>query len=105
MAESAVKLWIRDIVQGTYEAAESGYGGSITTPSGVKSSRVRILGTIVEKFVAENRSFASATIDDSTETICVDAHNVSGTNGCHPYRSRHLETDIVTNDTEHYAPL
>jgi|ETN01SMinimDraft_4_1059930.scaffolds.fasta_scaffold03169_5 RPA family protein len=69
MAESAVKLWIRDIVQGTYEAAESGYGGSITTPSGVKSSRVRILGTIVEKFVAENRSFASATIDDSTETI------------------------------------
>jgi len=46
-----------------------------------------------------------AATDDSTETICVDAHNVSGTNGCHPYRSRHLETDIVTNDTEHYAPL
>jgi len=69
MPDSAVKLWIKDIVDGNYESAETGYGGSVTTPSGVQTSRVRILGTVVDKFVSEKGSFASATLDDSTETI------------------------------------
>jgi RecG-like helicase len=73
MPETGIKLWIRDIVQGNYEPAESGYGGSVTTPTGKKVSRVRILGTVVEKFISEQGSFANATIDDSTETINIRA--------------------------------
>ena len=73
MPETGIKLWIRDIVQGSYEPAESGYGGSVITPTGKKVSRVRILGTVVNKFISEKGSFANMTIDDSTETINVRA--------------------------------
>jgi RPA family protein len=69
MPETAVKLLIKDIVEGTYKPNENGYGGTIVTSSGVKISKVRILGTVVDKFVSDKGSFASATIDDSSETI------------------------------------
>lgn len=72
MAEqTAVKLWIRDIVEGKYEPNDNGYGGSVSLRDGNKASRVRILGTVVDKYVADTKSFASATIDDSSETLNV----------------------------------
>ena len=38
---------------------------------GTKLARVRIMGTIVDKFIAESGKFASVTIDDGTDTIRV----------------------------------
>ena len=71
MTDTAVKLWIRDIISGKYTPNESGYGGSVATSDGTIISKVRVLGTVVDKFVSDTGSFASATIDDSTETINV----------------------------------
>ncbi|MDP7282447.1 MAG: OB-fold nucleic acid binding domain-containing protein [Candidatus Undinarchaeales archaeon] len=68
---AALKLWVRDIVEGTFEPNENGYGGSIALKDGSKISKVRVLGTVVDKFVSDTKSFASATIDDSSETINV----------------------------------
>lgn len=69
MAVTSLKLWIRDIVEGSYEPNDDGYGGSVSLKDGGRAARVRILGTVVDKYVADTRSFGSATIDDSSETI------------------------------------
>jgi len=41
----------------------------VVTGYGDQLSRVRVMGTIVSKFVAEDGNFASITVDDATDTI------------------------------------
>lgn len=41
----------------------------VLTRSGQKLSRVRVLSTIVDRFVSEDNKYASATLDDGTGTI------------------------------------
>ncbi len=66
---TAKKARIIDIVKGRYKPAEGMTPGYILTPFGMKISRARVMATVVNKFVSEDKNFASATIDDGTETM------------------------------------
>ncbi|HIK02067.1 TPA: OB-fold nucleic acid binding domain-containing protein [archaeon] len=61
------KVHIDKIVSGEYVESE-GYG-VLRAADGSELSRVRILGTIVDKFVSDDGEYSSVTLDDSTETI------------------------------------
>ncbi|MBI3413215.1 MAG: hypothetical protein HY051_03990 [Candidatus Aenigmarchaeota archaeon] len=66
---TAKKARIIDIVNGRYTPADGMKPGYILTPYGMKVSRARIMATVVNKFISEDKNFASATLDDGTETI------------------------------------
>lgn len=66
---TAVKTKIKDITGGRYVAQEGFNPNYILAQNGMRLSRVRILATVVEKFVAESGKFASITLDDSTDTV------------------------------------
>ena len=66
---ASLKIWVRDIVEGEYISSESEYGGILRLPDGRETSRVRILGTVVDSYAAEDGNYVTLTIDDSTETI------------------------------------
>ncbi|MBI4019672.1 MAG: hypothetical protein HY364_05505 [Candidatus Aenigmarchaeota archaeon] len=65
----AVKVTIEDISKGKYYAQEGFNPNYVISPQGVKLSRVRIMSTVVDKFMAESGKFASLTLDDGTDTI------------------------------------
>ena len=68
-SKSAGKVWIEDIVNGEFVKSE-GYEPSILrTKFGEEFIKVRVMGTIVEKFVSEQGDYVVITLDDSTETI------------------------------------
>lgn len=72
---SAVKVRISDIVNGKYfyPVADQKKAGYVITPFGRRLTRANILGTVTEKFVNEEESYCSITIDDGTENIKVKA--------------------------------
>ncbi len=61
----AVKLRISDISQGKWN------GKYLEIQNSEIVTRARILATVVNKFSAEDRTFVSITLDDSTDTIRV----------------------------------
>jgi RPA family protein len=65
---TAMKTRIEGITKGKYYPAE-GFNPSHVLSSGLRMSRVRIMGTVVDKFMAESGKFASLTLDDGTDTI------------------------------------
>ncbi len=70
---SAKKVRITDIINGKFfvgnrEAMTPGY---VITPYAEKIFRVNLIGTIVEKYVAEGGTFSSITVDDGTDSIRV----------------------------------
>jgi hypothetical protein len=66
----AKKVTIKDLVEGKYVKAEGEWEPNfVITPYGVKVSRARILGTVVDKYENEEGSYVALTIDDCTETI------------------------------------
>ncbi len=69
----SVKSRIKHIISGRYVAQEGFNPNYVLSPHGVRLSRVRILATVVDKFIAESGKFASITVDDGTETIRVKA--------------------------------
>ncbi|MFH0889984.1 MAG: OB-fold nucleic acid binding domain-containing protein [Candidatus Aenigmatarchaeota archaeon] len=66
---TARKVRIADVSKGAYKPASGMVSGYVITPYGMKVSRARIMATIVAKFVSEDKNFASATLDDGTETM------------------------------------
>ena len=62
----AVKVPIKFIVGGKYEPESF----SVLTPIG-EISKVRVMGRVVNKFVNQDRTYGSLTLDDGTETIRV----------------------------------
>ncbi len=64
--KTAVKVSAEDLVNGEYK--EEGKTSFVETKRG-KVSKVRILGTIVDKFISEEKNYGFAVLDDSTETI------------------------------------
>lgn len=66
---TAIKTRIKAITGGRYAAAQGFTPGYVLTNLGQRISRVRILATVVDKFVSENKRFASVTLDDSSDTI------------------------------------
>jgi RPA family protein len=71
---TAIKSRIKSINSGVYVASQGFVPGYVLTSLG-RLSRVRILATVVDKFVAENNRFASITLDDSSDTIRCKAFN------------------------------
>ena len=72
---NSVKTRIKQIVSGRYVAQEGFNPNYVLTVQGLRLSRVRVLATVVDKFVSEGGKFASITVDDGTETIRVKLFN------------------------------
>ena len=66
---TAIKTRIKPVTSGMFVVQQGLSPNYILTTDGLRLARVRVLGTIVDKFLSENRSFASVTIDDGTDTI------------------------------------
>ncbi|NOZ82815.1 MAG: hypothetical protein GXN98_03220 [Euryarchaeota archaeon] len=71
--ETAVKLEVRDVVEGNFVRSGSKESNYVLTRQGVRAGRVRLMGLVVSKFVSEDGKFASITLDDGTATIAVRA--------------------------------
>lgn len=65
---TALKTKIENITKGKYYPAE-GFNSSYVLSNGIRFSRIRIMGTVVDKFMPESGKFASITLDDGTDTI------------------------------------
>ncbi len=66
---TAMKTRIKPVVSGKYAAAQGFTPGFVVTDRGLRLSRVRMLATVVDKFMSETGKFASITLDDGTDTI------------------------------------
>jgi RPA family protein len=66
---TAIKTDIKSITEGKYVDSEGYSPSHVITNYGQKVSRVRVLSTVVTKFVSETGKFASLTLDDGTDTI------------------------------------
>jgi hypothetical protein len=65
---------MEDLVHGEYIRSPDGAEPShLLTPWGEKVSRARVLGTVVDKFIREDRSYATLRLDDGSATIRVRA--------------------------------
>ncbi|MCK4429477.1 MAG: hypothetical protein KAU95_03815 [Candidatus Aenigmarchaeota archaeon] len=70
----ARKLDIKTVNRGEYVqidriSEETKYLPNYVEVDGVKISRVRLLATVIDKFVSEDGNYASLTLDDTTDTI------------------------------------
>jgi hypothetical protein len=66
---TAKKVTVSDLISGKWVKKEGMEPSFVVTRSGDEVSRARVMGTIVSSFIAEDGSFASITLDDTTETI------------------------------------
>jgi RPA family protein len=66
---TAKKVRIIDLMGGKWVKREGMEPSFIITDAGEKVSRARILGTIVQTFLAEDGNFGSVTLDDGSDTI------------------------------------
>jgi hypothetical protein len=71
MYSPAYKVKAEDIVFGRCETDQSGL--SLVTPWGVRVRKVRILGTIVQKYVKEDGTYSFVNVDDGTGVVRVKA--------------------------------
>jgi RPA family protein len=69
----AKKVRISDIVDGKffYGSREEMKPSYVITNLGMKVSRVNIVGTVIDKFVSEDKNYTFLTLDDGTESIRV----------------------------------
>jgi RPA family protein len=72
---TAAKTKISDVTTGKYVALPGFESNYVLAKDGQRLSRVRILATIVDKFLSESGRFAAITLDDSTDTIRAKAFN------------------------------
>src|SRR5438309_502602 len=70
---SAKKVRVSDVLSGRFFSGnkEDMRASYVITPFGENISRVNIIGTVVEKFESENKTFSSITLDDESESIRV----------------------------------
>jgi len=67
--QTAKKVRAIHITSGQWVKKEGLEPSYILSRAGEKIARARVMGTVVNKFVAEDGSFASITIDDGTDTV------------------------------------
>lgn len=67
----AIKTRIADIVNGKYFSAEKEKmkAAFVITPFGQKISRLNLIATVIDKFIAEDGNYCSLTLDDGTSMI------------------------------------
>lgn len=68
---NSFKTRIKQITSGKYVAQDGMNPNFVLSPHGMRLSRVRVNGTVVDKYIAESGKFASITLDDGTDTIRV----------------------------------
>lgn len=66
---TAIKTDVKSVIDGRYVKGEGFETNYVLTPSGLKVSRARIMGTIMSKFVNDDNTYGFLVIDDQTETI------------------------------------
>ncbi|HDJ96580.1 MAG TPA: hypothetical protein ENG45_00725 [Candidatus Aenigmarchaeota archaeon] len=66
---TAVKVRIKDIVDGEFTRQEGLLPSYVTTKLGQRIGRVNIFATVIDKFLSEDGNYASITLDDGTESI------------------------------------
>ncbi len=66
---TAYRVRISDLINSDYVKVDG--GADYVVVNGTNVSRARIVGTVVNKTVAEDKSYAFLTVDDGTETIGV----------------------------------
>lgn len=69
----AVKVRIKDLVEGEFYRTPGNDPNYLLTSLGEKVSRARVLGVVVSKFVSEDGEYVNITLDDGTATISVRA--------------------------------
>jgi len=69
----AKKVRIADIVNGRYYpgSKETMQPSYVITPLGERVSRASIVATVVDKFISDDESYGSLTVDDGTEAVRV----------------------------------
>jgi RPA family protein/predicted transcriptional regulator len=72
---TAIKTKIKPITAGKYVSQPGFEPNYVLTSLGIRVSRVRILATVVDKFVSETKKFSSITLDDGSDTIRAKAWN------------------------------
>ncbi len=72
---TSIKTRIKPIISGRFVVQEGFNPNYVLTNSGMRLSRVRIMATVVDKFISESGKFASLTLDDGTDTIRAKAFN------------------------------
>jgi len=66
---TAIKTDIKSILNGMFIRQDGLNPSYVLTNLGQKLSRVRVLATVVDKFISADEQYAVITLDDSTETI------------------------------------
>lgn len=66
---TAKKALIEDLVNGEYHTREGFKSNYLITPKGQRVGRVKIIGTVMTKFVNDEETYAFLVLDDGTETI------------------------------------
>lgn len=66
---TARKINAEDVINGNYYQQDGFDPNYIITPYGLRVSRGRILGTVVDTFVNDDESYGAVTLDDGTDTI------------------------------------
>ncbi|RLI97779.1 MAG: hypothetical protein DRO99_02470 [Candidatus Aenigmatarchaeota archaeon] len=66
---TAKKVKISDIVNGEWVQQEGMDPSYVISKSGEKVSRARILATVMNKFISEDKNFGSVTMDDGSDTM------------------------------------
>jgi RPA family protein len=70
MYQPAYKLRIEDLVWGEYKRSADGIEPSyFLTPWNDRVVRARVLGTVIDKFIREDKSYGTLRLDDGTGTI------------------------------------
>lgn len=74
MRLTAYKVKIEDLINGQFVRGNVPKEPSfLTTPWGKRVSRVRVMGTVVEKFVRDDQGYCTLRLDDGSGTITVRA--------------------------------
>lgn len=69
--QTAYKLWISTLLSGTYTKTLGEWEPNYLEVGDKKISRVNILAPVVEKYIKEDKTYASLTLDDSSGRITV----------------------------------
>ena len=66
---TAVKVRIKDIVEGKFTRQEGLLPSYVTTKLGQRIGRVNVYATVIDKFLSEDGNYVSITLDDGTASI------------------------------------
>ncbi len=71
--QTAVRTRVSDITNSKFIRKEGFEPSYVITDLGLKISRAKIMGTIIDKFISENGTFSSITVVDDTGSVRVKA--------------------------------